>query len=140
MWNKNMTIQIKLLFWITITNFIAQVFYFFNLYYHNSSDLKRLLNLPMLSVFTLFLVAYILLIKRKRSGYWLMIIFLTAEFSFYFMNNIFSLIHGFGLFFQLGNPNLLLRTVFAIGYLNLFASGYFLFMLLFKRKSILITK
>ena len=114
MWNKNANGQIKVLFWITIVNFIAQIPYFFQLYYHKTSDLKKLVNLPMGLVLALFLIAYILLIKHKKGGYWLMIAFLLMEFLFYFSNVIFSYMNGLGLFFQLFNPNLVLRIVFTI--------------------------
>jgi hypothetical protein len=66
-----------------------------------------------------------------------MLIFLATEFLFYLWNTIGAVIHGYGLFFQLHNPDLLLRAVFAIGYINLFASGYFLCLLLFKRADFL---
>jgi ABC-type uncharacterized transport system YnjBCD permease subunit len=58
---------------------------------------------------------------------------LSMEFLFYFWDAIGSIRHGFGLFFQLSNPDLILRVIFAIGYLNLFASGYFLFLLLYNK-------
>lgn len=62
---------------------------------------------------------------------------LVVEFLFYLWNTIGEVVHGFGLFFHLQNPDLLLRTVFAIGYINLFASGYFLCLLLWKRSNFL---
>lgn len=135
MWNKNILIQVRALFWIILANFIAQVPYFFHLYYHEFSDLKRLFNLPMGLVFALFLVAYVLLVKHKKTGYWLMMVFLTMEFLFYLWNTIGSVRHGFGLLFQLYNPDPILRIIFAIGYLNLFASGYFLFLLIYKKET-----
>ncbi len=137
MWNKNVRIQIRSLFWISLTNFIAQIPYFFHFYYHTFSDLKKILSLPMGLVLALFIIAYTLLVKHYKVGYWLMLLFLTMEFSFYLLNTIFSVSHGFGLFYHLFNPNLILRTVFAIGYVNLFASGYFLFFLLFKKEMFL---
>lgn len=45
--------------------------------------------------------------------------------------------HGYGLFFHLQNPDLLLKIVFAIGYINLFAAGYFIVLLLLKRDDFL---
>ncbi len=87
----------------------------------------------MLLILGLFLFASILLFTRKVLGYWLMVIFLTIEFLFYLSNVLVEVIHGAGLLYYLNNPNLLLRVVFAIGYLNLLASGYFLGLLLLKR-------
>lgn len=88
-------------------------------------------------VLVMFLFGYIFLMKQNRFGYWLLVVFLSLEFLFYVLNFIGSLMHGFGLFFQLYNHDLILRIVFAIGYINLFASGYFLFLLLYKRHSLL---
>lgn len=84
-------------------------------------------------VFVVFLAASILLFKRTVAGYSLMLIFLAVEFLFYLWNTIGEVLHGYGLFFHLQNPDLLLKTVFAVGYVNLFASGYFLCLLLLKR-------
>ena len=66
-----------------------------------------------------------------------MVMFLAVEFLFYLWNTLGEVIHGYGLFFHLNNPDLLLRAVFAIGYVNLFASGYFLALLLLKRSRFL---
>lgn len=84
MWSKNILIQIRILFGIILLNFIAQIPYFFHLYYHKFSDLWRLFNIPMLSVLALFLIGYVLLIKHKETGYWLLILFLSMEFLFIF--------------------------------------------------------
>jgi len=62
-----------------------------------------------------------------------MIVFLTVEFLFYLWDTLGEVIHSYGLFFHLTNPDLLLKIVFAIGYVNLFASGYFLCLLFLQR-------
>jgi hypothetical protein len=62
-----------------------------------------------------------------------MVMFLVVEFLFYVWNTLGEVLHGYGLFFHLTNHDLLLRAVFAIGYVILFASGYFLGLLLLKR-------
>ena len=40
------------------------------------------------------------------------------------------MIHGYPAFFQAQNPDVVLRVIYSIGYMNLFASGYFLLLLL----------
>ncbi len=60
----------------------------------------------------------------------MMLVFLSAEFLFYLWGIIGTIVRGPGLFFQINNPDLLLRIVYSIGYMNFFASGYFLFHLL----------
>ncbi len=132
--SKNIRVQVIILFLLILANFIAQIPYYFHLYYNPNNLLAQAKGgLIMLFVFAAFLLASTLLFKRRALGYWLMLIFLTVEFLFYLWNTLGEVIHGYGLFFHLNNPDLLLRAVFAIGYVNLFASGYFLGLLLLKR-------
>jgi hypothetical protein len=135
MQNKPIRFQVIVLFLLILANFIAQVPYFLRLYYKPGMSLLAESRpfLLMGFVFAIFLVASILLFKRAITGYWLMLIFLAVEFLFYLWNTIGEVVHGYGLFFHLQNPDLLLKTVFAIGYINLFAAGYFLCLLLVKR-------
>ena len=135
--SKNFKLQVNILFVLILANFIAQIPYTIHLYGVNRLATISPGIIAMYVVFVLFLVGYFLFRQRKRIGYWLLVTFLAMEFLFYLWNFIGSLMHGFPLFFQLFNPDLLLRTVFAIGYINLFASGYFLFLLLYKKSALL---
>jgi len=140
MGSKPIRIQVIILFLLILANFIAQIPYYLHLYYRPDNPLAHVTKgLPLLVVFVVFLLASLLLFKRQALGYWLMVLFLAVEFLFYLWNTIGAVIHGYGLFFQLTNPDLLLRAVFTIGYVNLFASGYFLGLLLLKRESFLDT-
>jgi len=131
---KNFLLQIRILGFLTLVNFIVQIPYFIHLYYSPSHPFPNLRAIILMgSVFVLFLTGYCMLEMHKKIGYWLLILFLTTEFLFYVYSAIFSVIRGFGLFFQLANPDQLLRMVFLLGYINLFASGYFLFLLVYKR-------
>jgi hypothetical protein len=135
--NRRLRLQVWILSGIILANFVAQVFYYFRLYYtpqHPWPQLRSALALG--SVFALFLAGAVLLIRRTQIGYRLMAAFLSVEFLFYLWNTVGEVIHGYGWFFHLGNPDPILWTVFAIGYLNLFASGYFLFLLLYKRREL----
>ena len=136
--SRNIRIQVIILFLLILANFIAQIPYYLHLYYNPNNVLAQAKGgLLMLFVFGIFLFASILLFKRQVLGYWLMVMFLAVEFLFYLWNTIGEVMHGYGLFFHLNNPDLLLRAVFAIGYVNLFASGYFLALLLLKRSRFL---
>jgi len=137
--SKPIRVQVIILSLLILANFIAQIPYFLHLYYKPGMNLLAEVrpSLIMGLVFAVFLVASILLFKRTVAGYWLMLIFLTVEFLFYLWNTIGEVVHGYGLFFHLQNPDLLLKTVFAVGYINLFASGYFLCLLLLKRTDFL---
>ncbi len=120
---------------LILINFIAQIPYFIHLYARTqplSTDLRS--ALIMTGVFIPFASGSILLARRRTAGYWLLIVFLSAEFLFYALNTLGSIRHGYPLFFQIHNPDLVLRIVYTIGYTNLFASGYFLFLLWLHRK------
>lgn len=132
--SKSIRIQVIVLFLLILANFIAQIPYYFHLYYNPNNLLAQARGVLIMSfVFMIFLLASLLFFKQKILGYELMVTFLAVEFLFYAWNTLSEVLHGFGLFYHLANPDLLLRAIFAIGYVNLFASGYFLCLLLLKR-------
>jgi len=135
---KSIRVQVIILFLLILANFIAQIPYYLHLYYNPNHLLAQLRGgFLLLIVFVLFLLASFLFFKRTVIGYWLMVIFLAVEFLFYVWNTLGGVIHGYGFLYHLANPDLILRAVFAIGYVNLFASGYFLCLLLLKRSTFL---
>ncbi len=128
---RSIDLQSRILFALILANFLAQIPYFFHNHYQSQPLWVSVRSFVIMgSVLALFLIAALLLFQRRRVGYPLMLLYLSVEFLFYLWGVIASIIHGYGFFFQLSNPDLLLRTVFAIGYLNLLAAGYFLFLLL----------
>ncbi len=131
-------VQVIILFLLILANFLAQIPYYLHLYYNPNNLLAQLRGgYLLLIVFAVFLLASFLLFKRTVIGYWLMVMFLAVEFLFYVWNTLGAVIHGYGFFYHLANPDLILRAVFAIGYVNLFVSGYFLCLLLLKRATFL---
>ncbi len=131
--------QAWIMFFIILANFIAQVPYFFHLYYGRQAAYVTFRSfLIMGAVFAFFLAASLLFFQRYRAGWWLMLVFLSVEFLFYLFNVINSARHGFGLFFQILNPDIILRIIYSLGYLNLFAAGYFIYLLL--RYQVIFTK
>ena len=133
--NRKLLIQVWILFASILANFVAQVVYFFHLYYTPQQPFPAPRSLLLLgSVFALFLVGYALFMKRKRIGFYLLALFLFMEFAFYLWNLIGGGLRGPGWFFHLSEPDPVLWIVFAMGYLNLFTSGYFLFLLLRNRQ------
>ncbi len=128
--NRQLRSQAWILFASILANFVAQVVYFFHLYYTPQQPFPTLQSsLLMGGVFALFLVGYVLFIKYKRIGFYLLALFLLMEFAFYLWNFIGAGLRGPGWFFHLSEPDPVLWTVFAIGYVNLFTSGYFLFLI-----------
>ena len=135
---KSIRVQVIILFLLILANFLAQIPYYLHLYYNPNNLLAQVKGgFLLLIVFALFLLASFLLFKRTVIGYWLMVMFLALEFLFYVWNTLGEVIHGYGFLYHLANPDLILRAVFAIGYVNLFASGYFLCLLLLKRSTFL---
>ena len=135
---KSIRVQVIILFLLILANFIAQIPYYLHLYYNPNNLLAQLRGgFLLLIVFAVFLLASFLLFKRTVIGYWLMVMFLAVEFLFYVWNTLGGVLHGYGFLYHLANPDLILRAVFAIGYVNLFVSGYFLCLLLLKRTAFL---
>jgi hypothetical protein len=135
--NRAVRLQVWTLSGVILANFLAQVIYYLHLYYtpqHPWPELRS--SLAMGSVFALFLVGDALLIRGSKAGYRLMAIFLSLEFLFYLWNTVGAGLRGPGWFFHLSNPDPILWVVFAVGYLNLFASGYFLCLLVYKRREL----
>jgi hypothetical protein len=138
--NRTLLTQAWLLSGIILANFVAQIFYFIHLYYTPQNPLPNLQStLALGSVFVLFLAGVVLLLLKPYMGYIVLSIFLALEFFFYLWNIIGGMLHGYGMFFHLAEPDPTLWVVFAIGYLNFFASGYFLFLLLYKRREFITT-
>ena len=138
MGSKSIRVQVIILFLLILANFIAQIPYYLHLYYNPDNLLAQLRGgYLLLIVFVVFLLASFLLFKRTAIGYWLMVMFLATEFLFYVWNTLGGVLHGYGFLYHLANPDLLLRAVFAVGYVNLFVSGYFLCLLLLKRTTFL---
>jgi hypothetical protein len=132
---KKILIPTGICWGLILINFLAQIPYFFHLYYRTqafSADVRSFLILGL--VFGFFLIGSVLLVKRQRVGYWWMVVFLSTEFLFYLNGAVSSAAHGDGLFFQVHNPDLLLRIIYSIGYLNLFASAGFLILLFHDRE------
>ena len=133
--NRTTRIQVWVLFAVLLANFAAQVPYFLHLYYspqHPLPDLKSSLLLG--SVLMLFLVSFGLLVGRRGACYYLLIFYLALEFFFYLLNIVGGALHGFGLFFHLADHDPVLWAVNAIGYLSFFAAGYFLLLLIARRR------
>lgn len=129
--NRSIDLRAGILCTLILANFLAQIPYFFHNHYQSQPVWVSARSFVIMgAVFAFFLVATLLLFKRHTAGYPLMLLYLSVEFLFYLWGVIASVIHGYGILFQLSNPDLLLRTVFAIGYMNLLVSGYFLFLLL----------
>lgn len=135
--SKNLSLQVYIPFSIILANFIVQIPYTVRLY-----GARHLVTLTpgwfaMVFVLLLFLFGFIFLLKKKVFGYWMLFAFLCMEFLFYFFNEISGLIHGYGITYHVMHDDPLLKIVFLIGFLNLFASGYFLFLLIYKKSAFL---
>jgi hypothetical protein len=130
-------IQIWILFGILLADFVAQVVYFYHLYYTPRQPFPDLKSAVLMgAVFAMFVASYWLLINKRKAGYPAMLVYLALEFLFYLWNFVGGIIHGFGWFYHLNEHDPVLWVVFAIGYLSLFASGYFLALLIYHRQEL----
>jgi hypothetical protein len=136
--NRNFLTQAWLLFVILLSNFAAQIVYFFHLYYSPQHPLPGIRSTFLMgSVLALFLISFFLLISKNKAGFPLMVIYLTVEFLFYLWNIVFSgFRQGYGWFFHFRERDPVLWIVFAIGYLSFFVAGYFIVLLIVNRRNI----
>jgi hypothetical protein len=132
--HRSLLVQFWILFTLILANFLAQIVYYFHLYYSVRHPFPALRSTVLLGlVFILFLAANGLLIMQHKAGRPAILFFLSLEFFFYLWNIAGGVLHGFGWFFNLSEPDPILRAIFAIGYLSFLACGYFMALLLFNR-------
>ncbi len=120
------------LFGITALNYLAQIPYYVHFYgVHHVTPSP--IGVALLGcTFALFLVGFFLTLRKRRSGWWLLMGFLALEFAFYLVHNL------SGAFLQdlpLRDP--LFLVVSLIGYLNTVAAAIYLIVLPWGRKHIL---
>lgn len=112
-------------------NYLAQIPYYLHLYYIPHGALPSLRGSILLGLTLAWFLAGALGFARGRVwGSWLLATFLLTEVSFYALNMLNQTLHGFPPFFHLQTRDPILFVVFGIGYLNMLAGAYFLFVLL----------
>jgi hypothetical protein len=100
------------LFWVVITDYLAQIPYYLANYYIPHHTVPTLSSLVLLGLtLAWFLIGYFGLRAHRRFGYWVLLSFALVEGLFY----LFTLLFGAGAF-QLLNPSPVIRIVFVIGY------------------------
>jgi hypothetical protein len=114
------------LFGVVAANYVAQVVYYFHLYYPARLPLG---TITLGATFVWFLVGFVLLARGAVFGYWLLLTYLLAMVGFYLANMLNQMLHGFGPFFHLREPDPVLFVVFAIGYLNMLVGAYYVYVL-----------
>ena len=122
---------------VVAANYLAQIPYYLHLYYFPHHALPAPFGTSMLvATFVWFLLGWLLLARRgSQAGFWLLLTFLLTEFAFYAANMANQVAHGFAPFFHLQNPDPLLLTVFAIGYLNMIGAFVFAVFLIARYRS-----
>jgi hypothetical protein len=113
--------SLPFLLWITILNYLAQIPYYLRNYYFPYHAAPNVRGVILLSATLLwFLVGYVGFQKNKKWGTYVLLSFLIIEALFYLI----SVLSG-AFLFQMGNPSLIIRSVFIIGYLSGAVSAYY---------------
>lgn len=111
---------------VVVANYVAQVVYYFHLYYPARLPVG---TLALGATFVWFLAGFVLLARSVILGYWLLLTYLLAMVGFYLANMLNQMVHGFGPFFHLQERDPVLWIVFAIGYLNMLVGAYCIYVL-----------
>lgn len=107
------------------------------MYYTPQHPLPQLRSVLLLGgLLALFLAGFGLTLASKRAGFYLLAFYMALQFVFYLYNIVGGVLHGYGPFFHLSEPDPTLWAVFTVGYLSFFASGLFLWLLLAKRREL----
>jgi len=132
---------LRLLFWIVLANYAAQIPYYLHQYYAPHHFLPDIIgSLLLLITLVWFLLAFRLLSRGSKTGWWLMVAYLSVVFLFYIQTQIMQLVTVHQILLHVYHPaGFLLFMVFAIGYINCLAAVYYLIYLMAKRKSLLTT-
>jgi hypothetical protein len=111
---------------VTLLNYVAQIPYYLINYYFPYHVLPTLSSTVLLGITLVwFLIGYIGLKKRKPFGTYVLLSFLTVEALFYFRSIIFG-----AFFFQMQNPDLIIRSIFMYGYVSGFVAAWYVFLLM----------
>jgi hypothetical protein len=101
-------------------NYLAQVVYYLHLYYWPHRLAPNWTGTGLLSATLVwFLAGYILFLRHRPMGRWLLLSFLAAEVAFYVNNLAVQASAGYGLFYHLRAKDPALLAVFLVGYINL---------------------
>lgn len=111
---------------VVVANYIAQVVYYFHLYYPARLPIG---TIALGATFVWFLAGFVLLGRGTKVGYWLLLSYLIVMVGFYLRNMITQVLAGLGPFLHLNDPDRVLLVVFAIGYLNMIAGAWFIYVL-----------
>ncbi len=121
----------RILFWVTIANYVAQIPYYLYSYYFPHHVIPTASSLVLLGLTLLwFLTGYFRLGNGLKYGHALLLSFLLVEALFY----LFSLISG-AFLFQIQSPQAILRFVFVVGYISGAIAAYYSYLLLRDRKN-----
>lgn len=122
--------SLSILFWVTIANYIAQVPYYLHNYYFPYHILPTPSSIVLLGLTLLwFLAGYIGIVKDRKYGYPALLSFLLVETLFYFHSLVFG-----AFFFQMQNPNPIIKIVFIVGYISGVTAMYYFYMLVSSHK------
>jgi hypothetical protein len=117
---------------IVLLNYAAQIPYAWHLYGLRVSPTGAGLLLLTLVWFVVGLA--LLRVGRGKAGYWLTMSFLATDVVFYGYNAATGMLHGYGPLYHLTRQgDLLVSAVFFIGYVNVVAAAYLIWVLVGSR-------
>jgi hypothetical protein len=119
---------------VVLGNYLVQVPYDLHLY----GGRFNAYGVTLLTLTFLWFIVSIVLLKLKPiAGYWSLLLFLVAEFSFYFVNEAVLTIFGYGILYHLLHAkDVIVWIAFAAGDVNLFVSGWYIYYLVKNKQSL----
>lgn len=136
------TLALRLMLWVVLVNYLAQIPYYLRVYYFPHGAPPSLSGTALLTLTLVwFLAGYLGIDRGWIWAYWLLLAYFATVVTFYLWNMLTQVMHGYPPFLYVwGARDPTLFAVFAIGYLNMLAGVYFLYVLLRYRRSLVNTR
>lgn len=129
-------LMLRVLLVVVAANYLAQIPYYLHVYYFPRGAPPSVSGTMLLGLTCAwFVLGYVGTFQGRTAGYWLLLTYLVAEVSFYAMNLVTQVTHGYAPFFHLQTRDPILFVVFGIGYLNLLVGIAYLSYLLRHRRT-----
>jgi len=122
--------RLSILLWVTLLNYAAQVpYYLYNYYFpYRVPPTPSSIVLLGLTLFW-FLLGYAGFQRGAKFGFSVLASFLVVEALFYLHSFVFG-----AFFFQIQNPNMIIKLVFIYGYVSGAAAAWYAYMLIRNRR------
>ena len=128
--SRQRTILLRLMLFVVLANYLAQIPYYLRLYYFPHGVAPSWSGTALLALtLAWFAAGYLGVVRGWSAAYWVLLAYFVTVVTFYLRNMLTQVTHGYPPFMHLQARDPILFMVFGIGYVNLLAGIAFLYVL-----------